>query len=123
MKTPGTYIDGFLLPIPKDRIEEYRKLAEQAAAVWMEHGALQYTECAADDLDSPWSRSFQETANVAEHETVIFAWAVFADRESRDAANAKIMSDERITSMGDQTGKIFDCKRVAYGGFKAIVSH
>ncbi|MGL4399860.1 MAG: DUF1428 domain-containing protein [Luteolibacter sp.] len=123
MKLPGTYIDGFLLPIPKDRLEEYRKLAEQAAAIWMEHGALQYTECAADDLDTEWCRRFDETAAAQEHETVIFAWAVFADRESRDAANAKIMADERITSMGDQTGEIFDCKRMAFGGFNAIVSH
>lgn len=123
MKLPGTYIDAFLLPIPKDRVPEYRKLAEQAAAVWMEHGALQYTECAADDLTTDFCRRFDETADAKEHETVIFAWAVFADRAARDAANAKIMSDERITSMGDQTGKIFDCKRMAFGGFQTIVSH
>jgi uncharacterized protein YbaA (DUF1428 family) len=123
MKLPGTYIDGFLLAIPKDRVPEYRKLAEQAAAIWMEHGALQYTECAADDLNTEWCRRFDETAGAQENETVIFAWAIFADRESRDAANAKIMADERITSMGDQTGKIFDCKRMSFGDFNVIVSH
>jgi uncharacterized protein YbaA (DUF1428 family) len=123
MKIPGTYIDGFLLPIPKDRLEEYRRIAGQAAAIWKEHGALQYTECAADDLDTEWCRRFDETAGAEEHETVIFAWAVFADRAARDAANAKIMSDERLTCMADQSGKIFDCKRMAFGGFQTIVAH
>lgn len=123
MKTPGTYIDGFLLPIPKDKLEDYRQLAERAAAIWKEHGALQYTECAADDLTAESCRTFTDTAAATEHETVIFAWAVFTDRAARDAANAKIMADERLQGMCEQTGKIFDCKRMAFGGFKTIVSH
>lgn len=122
MKTPGGYIDGFLLPVPTSKLEEYRQLAEKASAVWLEHGALQYTECAADDLSAEWGRSFAEAAGTTELETVIFAWAVFADRESRDAANAKIMADERIAGMCEQTGKIFDCKRMAFAGFKVLVS-
>ena len=123
MKTPGSYIDGFLLPIPKDRIEDYRQLADKAGAIWLEHGALQYTECAADDLSAEWGRSFVEASGATELETVIFAWAVFADRESRDAANAKIMADERLAGMCEQTGKIFDCKRMAFAGFKVLVAH
>ena len=122
MKIPGTYIDGFLLPIPKDRVEDYRKLAEQAAAIWIEHGALQYTECAIDDLGADFCRSFVETAAAQEHETVIFAWAVFADRASRDAANAKIMSDERMAGMCGESGQIFDPKRMSFGGFNVLVS-
>ena len=122
MKTPGTYIDGFLLPVPTAKLEEYRTLAEKAAAIWVEHGALQYTECAADDMSTAFCRSFVETAEAKADETVIFAWAVFADRESRDAANAKIMADERLTSMCEETGKIFDCKRMCFGGFKTLVS-
>ncbi len=123
MKTPGTYIDGFLLPVPSDKLEQYRQLAEQAAAIWKEHGALQYTECAAEDLSTDFCRRFDETAAAQAHETVIFAWAVFADRAARDAANAKIMADERLKGMCEQTGQIFDCKRMAFGGFKTIVSH
>lgn len=121
METPGNYIDGFLLPIPKAKLEEYRALAEQASAIWLEHGALQYTECAADDLSADWGRSFAAAAAAKEDQTVIFAWAVFADRESRDAANAKIMADERLAAICP-TPPIFDCKTMAFGGFKVIVS-
>lgn len=122
MKLPGTYVDGFLLPIPKAKLEEYRNLAEQAAAIWVEHGALQYTECAADDLSTEWCRRFDETAATREDETVILAWAVFADRESRDAANSKIMADERLKAICPASQDIFDCTRMAFGGFRAIVS-
>lgn len=123
MKTPSTYLDGFLLPIPKEKLEEYRTLAEQAAAIWMEHGALQYTECAADDLTTEFCRTFTDTAAANEDETVIFAWAVFADRAARDAANAKIMADERLQAICPVNAQIFDCKRMAFGGFNTIVSH
>ena len=123
MKTTESYIDVFLLPIPKDRLEEYRKLAEQTAAIWIEHGALQYTECAADDLSTDFCRRFDETASAKENETVIFAWAVFPNRATRDAANAKIMADERIQAICPVTAQIFDCKRMSFGGFNTIVSH
>ncbi|MEZ5433436.1 MAG: DUF1428 family protein [Verrucomicrobiales bacterium] len=123
MKTPGTYIDGVLLPVPKARLEDYRKIAEQAGAIWLEHGALQYTECAIDDLGAEFCRSFIEAAAAKEDETVIFAWAVFADRAARDAANAAIMADERLTGLCGESGQIFDSKRMSFGGFKTIVSH
>ena len=123
MKTPGNYIDGFLLPVPKAKLDDYKRVAERAAAIWIEHGALQYTECAADDLNTDFCRSFVDTAGAKEDEIVILAWAVFADRAARDAANAAIMTDERMTSMCEETGQIFDCKRMAFGGFKPIVAH
>lgn len=122
MKTPGHYIDGFLLPIPKARLEEYRAIAEQAAAIWIEHGALQYTECASDDLSTDFCRSFTDAAAAGEGQTVIFAWAVFADRATRDAANAKIMADERLKAICPASAAIFDCKTMAFGGFNVIVS-
>lgn len=122
MKLPGTYVDGFLLPIPKDKIAAYRELAQAASAIWREHGALQYTECIADDLNTDMCRSFASAAGANEDETVIFAWAVFANRDARDAANAKIMADERLTSLGAQTDAIFDCKRMAFGRFTALVA-
>ena len=123
MKTPGQYVDGFLLPISPANLPAYREIAELAATVWMEHGALQYTECAADDLSTDFCRSFKAAADASDEETVVFSWAVFADRESRDAANAKIMADPRIQAMGVKNEPLFDCKRMAFGGFKVIVSH
>ena len=122
MKLPGTYIDGFLLPVKNANIEAYRKVAEQASAIWIEHGALQYTECVADDLGADFCRSFRDVANAEEDETIIFAWAVFADREARDAANAKIQADERLTAICSESGALFDCKRMAFGGFKSLVA-
>lgn len=122
MKLTGTYVDGFLLPVPKARLEEYREIADIAAGIWMECGALQYAECAADDLSSDMCRSFAETAGVRDGETVIFAWAVFPDRAARDAANARIMQDERMKALCPKVQEIFECSRMSCGGFKTIVS-
>ena len=122
MKLPGTYLDGFLLPVPTAKLEEYRQLAQQAAAIWIEHGALHYVETAADDLDTEFCRSFATTADAKEDETVVFAFAIFADRSARDAANARIMADERLKAVCPATHAIFDCKRMAFGGFKTIVN-
>ena len=115
------YIDGFILPIPKHRVAEYQAIAESASKIWKNHGAIEYCECVGDDLNGEGVRSFTEMANATEDETVIFAWAVFESRESRDAANGKIMSDPRIAVLMDQVNPIFDCKRMAHGGFKVIV--
>ena len=122
MKLNGTYLDGFLLPVPTAKLEEYRQLATRAAAIWTEHGALHYVEAAADDLTTDFCRSFTATAEANEDETVIFAFAVFADKAARDAANTKIMADERMSSMCTETAAIFDCKRMAFGGFRTIVN-
>jgi uncharacterized protein YbaA (DUF1428 family) len=122
MKLTGTYLDGFLLPVPTAKLEDYRAIASQAAAIWAEHGALHYIEAAGDDLSPDFCRSFIATADAKEDETVIFAFAIFADKASRDAANAKIMADERLSTMCSSSSAIFDSKRMAFGGFKVIVS-
>ncbi len=123
MKIPGSYIDGFLLSVPTEKLEDYRQLAEMAAAIWLEHGALQYTECAGDDLSTDFCRSFVSAADAKDDETVIFSWAVFPDRAARDAANARIMADERLKTICPASGEIFDSRRMAFGGFKPIVAH
>ena len=122
MKLNGTYLDGFLLPVPAAKLEDYRQLAQQAAAIWIEHGALHYVETAADDLDTEFCRSFAAAAGVEQGETVIFAFAMFADRSARDAANARIMADERLKAACPASQAIFDCQRMAFGGFKTIVN-
>ncbi len=115
------YIDGFVLPIPKNKIEEYRRIAGQACKIWMEHGALEYRECVGDDLEAKDMISFPQLASANAGETVVFAWIVYRSREHRDEVNAKVMADPRIHSMGDKDSMPFDCKRMAYGGFKTIV--
>ncbi len=115
------YIDGFVIPIPTARIDEYRLIAEKAAKIWKDHGALDYWECVGDDMDTKDTLSFPQLANIKPDETVIFSWVVFESREARDAANKKIFEDPRMKEMMDPCNQIFDCKRMAYGGFTQLV--
>src|SRR5688572_9952331 len=115
------YIDGFVIPVPKDRIEDYRQMAEKASAIWKEFGALDYWECVGDDLDTKdMMVSFTQLAQEKPDETVVFAWVVFESREHRDRANEKIMSDPRLQGMMNQDKPVFDYKRMAYGGFREL---
>ncbi len=114
------YIDGFVLPLPKDNVEKYRAVASKAGAVWREHGALAYHECIADDVKPGKVTSFPQSVQLQPDELVVFAWIVFESREHRDQVNAKVMSDPRIKDMGPD-GMPFDGKRMIYGGFKSLV--
>lgn len=116
------YIDGFVIPVPKDRVEDYRLIAEKASAIWKEHGALDYWECVGDDLDAMEDMvGFEQLAGTNENETVVFAWVVFESREARDEANERIMADPRMNDMMDSANQVFDSRRMAYGGFRELV--
>ena len=115
------YIDGFVIPVAKDRVEDYRKLSEQASVVWKDHGALDYWDCVGDDLEIENVKSFRELAGAGPDETVIFAWPMFESREHRDACNAKIMADPRLNDMYDPNNLPFDGKRMSMGGFRELV--
>ncbi|MGE4312834.1 MAG: DUF1428 domain-containing protein [Pseudobdellovibrionaceae bacterium] len=120
-----SYIDGFVVPVPQDKVEEYRKIAEVASQVWIDHGALSYREAVAEDTDAKEMISFPQLANLKDGETVIFAYIEFKDRAHRDAVNAKVMEDERMKDMCPAEGGSeppFDWRRMSYGGFKTIVS-
>lgn len=118
------YIDGFVIPVPKDNIEQYRAIAEQAGAIWKEHGALEYYECVSEDPNAPNMVSFPQLAGAGEGETVVFAWIAFQSRAHRDEVNAKVMADPRMACMGNSGEEMpFDCKRMTYGGFETIVEH
>ena len=99
----------------------YRRIAQQAGKIWREHGALEYRECAGDDLNVKMGVSFPRTVKVKSGETVVFAWIVFKSRAHRDAVNAKVMKDPRMAKMMDKGPMPFDDKRMVYGGFKIIV--
>lgn len=115
------YVDGFVIPVPKDKLEAYKTAATQASVIWKEHGALEYFECAADDLEARDMRSFSDLAAAGPDETVVFAFVIYPSREARDAANAAIMEDPRIKDLCTATDGIFDCRRMAFGGFQTIV--
>lgn len=117
------YVDGFVLPIEKDRMEDYEAIVRTAADIWIEHGALAYWECIGDDLGTEKGvRSFSEMANATENENVIFGWVVFESRESRDMVNERVASDPRMAELMDSDKPIFDCQRMAYAGFKTLVT-
>jgi uncharacterized protein YbaA (DUF1428 family) len=117
------YVDGFVIPVKKDRVAEYKKIAAEAGKVWMRYGALQYFECAGDDLKgaSKWGcLPFPKMAKAKPNETIIFSFIVYKSRKHRDAVNAKVMKDP-IMKPENQKAMPFDMKRMAVGGFKTIV--
>lgn len=116
------YVDGFLIPLPADKLEQYREMATLAGTVWKEHGALEYYECIGDALEVEGTVSFEQAAAAAPGETVIFAWIVYASREERDRINAAVMADPRMQPMMSAEAPPFDCKRMAYGGFRTLVT-
>lgn len=111
------YVDGFVLAVPKDKIEAYKRLAQTACAVWMEHGALDYVECIGDDVPYGELTSFPRAVMAREEEVVVFSWIVYRDRETRDAVNKKVMADPRLKS----ADMPFDGKRMIYGGFTTLL--
>ena len=115
------YVDGYVVPVPKDKIDDYRKMAELAGKVWMEHGALQFTECVADDVKPGKVTSFPQAVQLKDDEVVIFSWIVYASREQRDKVNEKVMNDPRLKDMMDPKKVPFDGMRMFWGGFKTMV--
>ena len=115
------YVDGYVLPLPKKNLPAYRRMAQMAAKVWRDHGALEYRECVGDDLNVKMGMPFPRMTKLKPGETVIFAWVVFKSRAHRDRVNAKVMKDPRITNSCDPKSMPFDVKRMVYGGFKILV--
>ena len=87
------YVDGFVLPIPKRKVEMYRSIARQAGKVWKEMGALEYRECVGDDMFPKGAYPFPKLARVKPGQTVVFSWIVYKSRAHRDRVNAKVMKD------------------------------
>jgi len=115
------YVDGYVVPVPKKNLEAYRRMSLKAGKVWREHGALEYRECAGDDLAVKFGTSFPRTLKLKRGETAVFSWIVFKSRAHRDRVNAKVMKDPRLASMMDPKAMPFDAKRMVYGGFKTLV--
>ena len=113
-----SYVDGFVLAVPKQKIDAYKALSQIAGEVWKEHGALAYVECVGDDVPYGELTSFPRAVQAKEDEIVVFSWIVYASREQRDAINAKVMQDPRLKH--NPADMPFDGKRMIYGGFKTL---
>ena len=116
-----SYVDGFIVAVPKKKLAAYRRLATKAGKVWREHGALDYREWVAEDVKVGKLTSFPRSVKMKPGETVVFSWITYKSRAQRDRVNAKVMADARLKSMMDPKSMPFDTKRMIYGGFKGLV--
>jgi uncharacterized protein YbaA (DUF1428 family) len=114
-----SYVDGFVVPVPKAKLEDYKKLARTASEIWREHGALEYREWIADDVKPGKLTSFPQSVDLADDETVVFAWIVYESRAHRNAVNDKVMKDPRMKT--DPSNWPFDGKRMIFGGFAPLL--
>lgn len=120
------YVDGFLIVVPADKVDDYRTMAEQGRDVWMKHGALDYKECVGDDLYPQMGEMetlpFPTLTGLAADERLIFAFIVYNSRQHRDEVNAKVMSDPAMSpeQMKDNP-MLFEFRRFSFGGFEVLV--
>ena len=115
------YVDGFVLAVPKKKLDEYRAMAKTACKVWLDHGALEYRECVADDVKPGKVTSFPQAVKLKSGEVVVFSWIVYKSRGQRDRVNKAVMKDPRLAKMMDPKTMPFDGNRMFWGGFKVIV--
>jgi len=125
-ETTGTYIDGFVLALPKKDAEAYSRWARKTGSIWREHGALEVKECVADQLTGPDATGktgspFQSTMKLKSGETMFFSYVVFKSRAHRDRVSAKVYADPRSIKLMDPKNMPFSAKRMAFGGFKVVV--
>ena len=116
-----SYVDGFVVPVPKKNLAAYRRMAQKSGKIWMEHGALEYKECIADDVKKGKITSFPQSVKLKAGETVVFSWIIYKSRADRDRINKKVMKDPRLADMMDPESMPFDSKRMFWGGFKVAV--
>jgi uncharacterized protein YbaA (DUF1428 family) len=117
-----TYVDGFVLPLPRAKLARYRAIAGKAGSIWREHGALEYRECVIEDADAKGLTGFPALIGAKARETVVFSWITYRSRAHRDRVNKKVMQDPRMDTMMDPKAPLFDFRRMAYGGFSVIVA-
>jgi uncharacterized protein YbaA (DUF1428 family) len=115
------YVDGFIVPVPKRKLQAYRRMSQKAGKIWREHGALEFRECVADDVKWGKRTSFPRSVKLKPGETVFFSYIVYKSKADRNRVNAKVMKDKRLASMMDPKAMPFDAKRMIYGGFKVMV--
>ena len=115
------YVDGFVVPVPLAKLDVYRKMAEKAGKIWLQHGARQYWECVGDDVKPGKVTSFPQSVQLKDGETVVFSWILYDSREQRDRVNAEVMEDPRMKDMMDPKTMPFDGMRMFWGGFKPIL--
>lgn len=114
-----SYVDGFVIAVPKARLGDYKAMAAAGGEVWMELGAQAYVECIGDDVPYGELTSFPRAVQATDDEVVVFSWIVYRDKASRDEITAKVMTDPRL--QGFMNDMPFDGKRMIFGGFQPFI--
>ncbi len=121
MKKSYGYVDGFVLPIPRKNLAKYKKMAKIAGKVWLDHGAIDYVECIADDVQAGKITSFPQSVKLKKGEVVFFSWATYKSKAHRNQVMKKVMEDPRLAMYADENAMPFDGMRMFWGGFKPVV--
>jgi uncharacterized protein YbaA (DUF1428 family) len=116
-----SYVDGFVVPVPKKNLAAYKKMAKKSAKVWREYGALDYREWVADDVKPGKRTSFPQSVKLKPDEVVVFSYIVYKNKSERDKINKAVMADPRLKDMMNPKAMPFDAKRMFWGGFKSFV--
>jgi uncharacterized protein YbaA (DUF1428 family) len=113
------YVDGYVIAVPTANRAAYQKIAEEAAIVFKEYGALKVVECWGNDVPEGKVTSFPMAVKCEENETVVFSWIMWSSRQARDEGNQKAMADPRMQPTPESMP--FDGKRMIFGGFEVLV--
>ena len=114
------YVSSWVVPVPKKKIAEYRRKARQFCKLWMEHGALEYVECVAEDAKKGKVTSFPRSVNLKRNETVVLAWLGFKSKAHRDRVIKKAMADPKMQKLMNHEAMVFDGMRMFWGGFDVM---
>ncbi len=123
-KSKGNYVDGYVFIVPQKNVPAYRTMARKAGKIWRKYGALDYKECMGEDLSPKGTKAlFPKMTKQKPGETVWFSYIVYKSRKHRDQVNAKVMKDPFMNDPKFKDKPMpFDMNRMAYSGFKVVVS-
>jgi uncharacterized protein YbaA (DUF1428 family) len=114
-----SYVDGFVIAVPKGNKQNFIDHAKQVDSVFMENGAKRVLECWGDDVKDGKLTDFRRAVRAKDDEVVVFSWIEWPDKNTRDAAMAKVMSDPRLNP--EKNPMPFDGKRMIFGGFAPVL--
>jgi uncharacterized protein YbaA (DUF1428 family) len=115
---PDKYVDAYVMPVPKSKVDEYRTFSKKIGDFVKKHGALEYVDCIADDVKPGKQTSFPQAVQLGNDEIVMLSWATYRSREDRDRAMQAMMQEPSFKDMG-KTMPV-DGKRMFMGGFKVL---
>lgn len=111
------YVCGLVIPVPGERLDAYRRWAENSAAFFREYGCLEIVECWEDFIPDGKQTDFRRAVAARKGEKIVFAWQIWSDKAAFEAAEEKMHHDPRMDSAGDPP---FDARRLILGCFQPI---